>query len=418
MIDKSLKNVNTVTKIVNIDLSKYPKSSHFLKLGKTLKTGYSAMDFNDGYIDGCIHKIFSLYGKAVVSDSDTLSLVSDGYYTSLCPFESSLSAFEIESKSEHKAIFISSTQGVIVDFDSFIYETFSLPDNCIDGVFFDDRIFLFSKDKVYFSKRNDYKSFSSGDNLGGSIGFDHKNGDIVALKVLNSCLMIICQNCIYKLNSSQKNFGYQIERLDLEKLNVKNESVVKIKEYIYFINNDRLCYFDGNSITPVESLLDSCKHLQIEQNGELDDGYFIKGRFNDEVESKIYLIKPSIKEESYIKDIHVISSKGGFVERVDIPNSICRVCENDEIKSFYYLSEGDELNDLGKKAVVAIKLKTTAPIRLSIYGDFGVNHFDFAKGYTKKRCNLISDKFTIEISAEQTAFNLSDLSFEYYVKGE
>lgn len=417
MLVKNLENIKTVLKIADIDLSKSAQKSRFIKIGKDLEAGYSAKEFGDGDARDEIYCLFSLYDKVFVMAIGELVLMENGEPVTISEYDG-VSAFEFHDGYENCAFIISSQKCAVVGVDSLSFNEFDSPGACFAGVSFDNRAFLCDHNTIYFSKQGDCTNFTVGNNLGGSVKISEKYGKIVGIKVLGEGLYILCQHGILRLNSSQTCAGYNFERLELEDLDVKQSTLALVNKKLFFINNERICSFDGKNLEIIDSILDKYKCNLAIESGEVENKYFVNGIFDGDQERKVYLINPNTKEECFLENILAISEKGGLAVRSDIPNTVCRICENDDLKHFYFKSEKLDLGEPGKKVITEIRVNTKSPIRITMQGDFGECIFDFDKGYVKKRCNLISDEFSLEIKAHKKAFSVKDLSFEYYVKGE
>jgi copper chaperone CopZ len=262
-------------------------------------------------------------------------------------------------------------------------------------------------DELYLSKPymfDDYNGFSPTE----AVLFSEDYGKIVGLSENENAIFVFLEKAIYKLEIKGDEIGYELTKLDCVGLNILEDSVRQIGDYVYFISANALCVLRGDR---VEELLDvsfgACKRVFV-----LDEYYIVETQGEIPCYKCVNTITKEIKE---IKGVKFLSSLGHVV--------INNVVYKASVRYFNEKTDGDKPIELEldfdtkkPKAITRIEVLAKSPIKLNVKGDFGEREVSLSEDYCVVNCNLVSRTFTFIITGKVDG--LKKLNITYRIYGE
>ena len=262
-------------------------------------------------------------------------------------------------------------------------------------------------DEVYLSKPyafEDQQGFSPRE----AVLFSEDYGRIVGLSENENAIFVFLEKAIYKLEIKGDEIGYELTKLDCASLNILEDSVRQIGDYVYFISANALCVLRGER---VEKLLDVpfgvCERVFV-----LGEYYIVENQGEIPCYKCVNTITKEIKE---IKGIKFLSNIGhALIDNVVYKASVRYFNEKTDSDKPIELELDFETKKT--KAITKIEVLKESPITLIVKGDFGEREVSFSEDLCVVNCNLVSRSFTLIITGRIDG--LKKLSITYRIYGE
>lgn len=239
---------------------------------------------------------------------------------------------------------------------------------------------------------------------------DKQWGNVLDLICFDYYLLIVCEKAFYKLKTNYSE-EYSLEKVNMGNIEVMPKSLIVVGDRLYFITNQKICYYDDGVIKTENTIYD--KYL----NTFCDKAQAYK---------QYFILQVSVEEKKYIlffdtltKQCFIIDSEGESL----LGENCVYVLENRDLKIIdegaYDQGEWESVpltfNNNNKKAICEVSMYASQPCNLFISGDFGSKSFNVHQGCFVLKTNLISSVFNLRINIPNSHCCISDMSIKYRI---
>lgn len=238
-------------------------------------------------------------------------------------------------------------------------------------------------------------------------------GEIVGLIEYDSYVLVLCEKSLFKLNADTE-YGFILESLPEKNLRIEKHTVKRVGKAVYFINNSRLCRYDGGKISYVQTMLDEVAFKVAGNAAVMDDKYLLSIAVRENIVT--YFYDTVSKDESFISGNFTVLGDGGYAsdkENKSLYLFESGASENNAVWESKPLNFGEQ----NKKSLLQVCVAVGCSATLEIIGDFGSKVFLLKQGYNDKRTNLVSREFKFKLTALESGFTAKDLRAEYKIIG-
>lgn len=292
--------------------------------------------------------------------------------------------------------------------------TFSFPyGTCIAK--YDGRIFVANGKNLYFSNVFNFTEYSTNIENVGFFSVNDEDGDISELIDFQDCLFVVCKNAIYKLKiTNQEDFSFI--KCQTDYLDILVGSAKKVGEEIYFVSQNKLCVFNGNSFKKIDGDFDRFLPTATESATTSEGRYSIKVFINSEPVFLVY--------DTFTGKYHYTWTDGGGIVAenghvfVTQFGTLYKIASNKNMHVYRWCSKELDFSTTNKKRLMELRLTVDQPMLLTIKGDFGIKKVQLVEGLNVKKLSLISRKFKFSVCVEEYKFLIKDMKFKYRILGE
>ena len=353
-----------------------------------------------------IVQVKSFDGSTYILDSNGYLYKHEGEERKVCDlrFSTDYKMGYVDYQERTAIIVFSSISSVLLD-DGIPY---TLPYTGVDYAYAFGRIFYFTKNALYFSKP--YEFFGEPD---GAINIEDVAGQFRKLYVIHDDLYVICSKRIYKIPRFASVDDIRLNVLQLVVKNVSSKVVFGIGDKVYFLEDYKICCFDGKTIRKIPTCLNANDYVLYVGNSGEDDG-IINVHVNRRATGKNYVFRfdTTTEDQSLIEFSGklmpyfsaCISSDGKFME-----------LSSDATVNVNYASNSTDFSDEQEKLAYSISGYSSEIINLTLEGEFGLKTIQFNKGYNCVYCNFKFNTIKISFSTTAKDFVLQNLKIKYTV---
>lgn len=261
---------------------------------------------------------------------------------------------------------------------------------------------------VKFSAPFDGTDFSTGINEGGYITLPSDSGDIIKVLSSGDKVVAVCKYAVYQLDFKGEKTDYSLTKLITPFIEVKENSVVKIGEIIYFVSNNKVYSIKEKTVSFFE-LKNNLTNTVINSSGCFD-GYFAMCY---EVSGVKYLlaVDTELKSETLLTGLSCISNRLGYAVN-ESENKLYKLTLNCFVDGG---SISSNLNCNLKKTVLSLSGKVVGSATLVISGEFGSKSFNIKDGTFFRNCKLASTDFSFLITDPSSDFSMSEITITYFI---
>lgn len=291
--------------------------------------------------------------------------------------------------------------------------TFKFPHGTSAGKY-DGRIFVSKLKNIYYSNKFNFDTVSTDIVNEGFLSVESEDEMIFELVSFTDCLYAVCEKGIYKLTINDGEFNFK--RCEVEPITIMNGSIKKIGKDIYFISDNRLCVFDGNTVKVISGEFD--RYLPyVKENASTANGfYMIKTVMNGE--EVFFLYDTFTGKHHYVW----IEERGSLGENGSMFSSeyygFYDICYNTDTKIFRWCSKELDFSCPHKKSLLELSLCVDQPMSIYVKGDFGTKKLELEKGLNVKKLNLTSSTFKFTTMVVSENILIKDMKFKYRILGE
>jgi hypothetical protein len=238
-------------------------------------------------------------------------------------------------------------------------------------------------------------------------------GEIVGLIEYDSYVLVLCEKSLFKLNADIE-YGFTLESLPEKNLRIEKHTVKRVGKAVYFLNNSRLCRYDGGKIGYVQTMLDEVAFKVAGNAAVMDDKYLLSVAVHGNIATYVY--DTVSKDESFVSGNFTVLGDGGYA--CDKENkSLCLFESGASDYNAVWESKPLDFGTQNKKSILRLCVAVGCCATLEIIGDFGSKVFLLKQGYNDKRTNLASREFKFKLTALESGFTAKDLMAEYKIIG-
>lgn len=303
--------------------------------------------------------------------------------------------------SSNKAVVCDLTETVVSVPYSKVYEVYN------------GMLFVAIDNVVRFSAPFDFTDFTMDLNLGGYMEVDGKLGNVKGLVNCEDYLLMVCEHGLAKFVCEGERVSYDYKVLTTPYLDVRDGSVKKAGDGVYFISENRLYEYKNGKLTVVD---DICKNRAItftDRAVECNGNYIIPVTIADRYGVFVYVYRNKDGKSFFADGVAALSDSGGlFLDRVTGKLSKFD-SDNSSLKNAEYRSLPLDMGSDEEKRVTKIEVKTKGTCAAVLYGDFGEYACNFNDGYNFIRTNLVSKNFTIKISTHLSSMLIEHMKLIY-----
>ncbi len=290
-------------------------------------------------------------------------------------------------------------------------EQVALPD-CDVAKYFEGVLYLAKDNTLYISKEYDFDTSSSDLTSGGRVALDSSSGKVLAIEVINNEIFVICKNKIYNIKAYGDRVDYQIKVVKTPYLDILEDSICVNEQTIYFINDKKLCYFDGSQLKQVDCLLDKG---EIAISGKAycqGDRYIVPVTVND-LEGN-FAFCYSFNGEQFILNIdNIVIGEGGYGVNTQT-RQLVRLQESDEQVDYLVKLIPSTFDESKIKTIVAFSVWQADRGKLKLISEYDASSYNLTRGINYRKINQKSGKLSFEFSGTSNAVNLEGLTATYY----
>ncbi len=384
------------------DFNKFTKNSKGFSIVNGLKEEKDVLlnlDFNVN-----VNKVFYANGKLLIyADDNLLYYVCENELKPLLStkFEKIKSVISGIYNGKESLYVFGDNNFVVTNSNSYSFNVF----DCDKYYFHNGRLIGILKDEIYFGGEFDYAEDSVNVKSLGVFNINKEYGKIIELVSLNKFLYVFCQNAILRFTADGNFSDFKFTKLELEELNIADNSVKKIGDSVYFLNDDKLCVFNKSEIKKVSTVLD-------ELSGFTNNGvyrhfnkyllnYFLNG-------SSFVFLFDTLNYDNYLLETNGFISDNGYL--VDNVNKKIKKLLNLNVNKTW-VSKKMDFGVYKEKTIYKIAVDTINPIKITLKGDFGEKTLTY---YNKEiYVGLTSNKFQFLINSTNSDDNVSSVKLYY-----
>lgn len=304
-----------------------------------------------------------------------------------------------------------------------VYDMMDFSENNYRGglfsAYYKGRIYIANLDSVYVFGKFNYDDKSTSlileDNISTKPG-DHSYS--AGLFVINEKLYYMNETNIYILHYGDNDKLEEFKKMNIPPMIVNRNSVINIdNKFVCFLNNNRICVFDGETITIKKSMLDDMKVVTFNAFGSNATYYYINLTLDGVLYTYVYDI---LTGDEMLTDYYkLLCDQNGIAINVK-NNAMLRLSVAYKTISDpnQTLSLNEDLGYCGKKIVTGYEIHVSGSGEIVISGDFGEKVFALKDGCNTARCNLGSVSYQIKFQNLTSDFAVKKAKFKYRTCGE
>lgn len=277
---------------------------------------------------------------------------------------------------------------------------------------FDGRIFFAKKNRLNFSRDFNLQESSFDLRADYYIDLKKKYGQICGIKRLKDKLYVFCEKIILSVTRDNSSLGLKIEETELNDLKIRNLSVALNNGQITFINDGRVCRFDGKNITELDVYISKEEDSLVEP--KTYGKYYMKNV--KESFSALCILFVDVEDNSQhrfpvYQDLIFSQEEGGGIN-----------LENRKIVSFspetmpylngYFSSNTIKLCDGNWVAVVGVSAKIKGQCTMSIRNGYNEISYEISEDNNDIKCFQISNNISLTFKDFSLGFELQDLKIK------
>lgn len=278
---------------------------------------------------------------------------------------------------------------------------------------YDNRIFIAQGTSIYFGGKFDSENMSMDLLNIGSINTFSYDGDILALVPYEDNLVVFCKKAVYVLNISKSN-DFTFTRCVETQLDIKERTVAKVKDEIFFVSNKKFCSYKEGKIKVIDVVLEK---------------YLSEGVLTASVYGEYYMLPFTMLNENYIflfsvrtRKLHIINNiVGNFVGDKYLYETTTKrlhqITENMPITG-EWTSTTLDFGSHKKKVITEIGITSTTRAELYVFSETGYRYFSIEGGSCYKKINLTGANFYFSIIPGYKGASIKNLQIKYKILGE
>lgn len=275
------------------------------------------------------------------------------------------------------------------------------------------RLFYAKENKLYYGSNFNFTENTVPIRIDGVIGTTASDGEIIAIEGYGEETLVIKNNAIYVLMPNEQT-AFKLEKVNLPYLNVHSGSVKTVGDKIIFISDGVPCYYKNSAVSQIDGI---AKNLKMTANGRAVriGGKYILPVLADG-KSALYVYDTTTCEDYLIGAQSSVVCDGGYITDSDGKTLYMMDDNGQPFGELFWQSKSFDFGVPYGKQLAEISLYTSADCTFTVNGEFGEKKFFLKKGYSIRRLNLPSRKFSFTLStATEGGFYVRDLKLKYRV---
>lgn len=278
-------------------------------------------------------------------------------------------------------------------------------------------LFTAKDDVVYFTSPFDSLGLEDNFKLRNFVRMQREMGKVVGLHAFGDTIYCVCQYGIALLKISGEPMQYQLSKVDLPPIKVKEKSVNGCGNNVFFISGKNFHSFDGKTLSTIDFLFENVEITPSDNAGECDGYYILPFSRDKDGYLSCVCINTISGEYSFTTWVLGLSYKGGYALNGGNEISKLSVVKPLNNYSVSYKSDNMTFETNKEKVITEIQCNSLGKAILYFNGDFGKQAVH-VKGPTVYKCNLRSREFWININSSTSVLPIENLKITYQVTGE
>lgn len=302
-----------------------------------------------------------------------------------------------------------------------VYDEYKMREDMYNGglcsVYYKGRIYMYNLSSVIVFKKFDYANACNSLEVENQISIVHgDDSSSLGLFVIKDNLYLVKQKGIYLVRYNEK--FKELKKLDILPLSVVKNSLIRFNDHVLcFLNDNKICLFDGEKITYKKSMLDDMKGATFTAFGGNASCYYINVTLDGVKYTYAYNI---LTGEEMLSDYYkLLSDTDGIAINV-ANNAVVRlsIAYKTVANTNQKLTITEDLGCCGNKIITGLEIHTIGSGEIVFSGDFGEKVFLLKSGCNTVRCNMGSVNYTIKFQNLSSDFTIEKAKLKYRQCGD
>ncbi len=286
------------------------------------------------------------------------------------------------------------------------------------------RLFIANGRDLFFSESYDCTNFSTGVESEGKIIADGDCGEIIALHAVCDELYVLAKRRILVLSPKGDIAEWSLKRASAQGFSAHAGFAAGCGKYLVFLSDNRLYKYDASGLKVAKSKLND-RFVYLSERAGSFNGAFVLPLFYGE-DDRTYVYDPETDEEFLLPKFYAVSRTGGLATdstRKTIYNLTAGITTDGEGGSqseiggspsaIDRLGTNYDFGSLARKNLVKIAVKASGAGTIKISGDSATKSFSLASGYNDIAVGVVSRKYRLSFSADDSDFEPLSITFTY-----
>ncbi len=259
---------------------------------------------------------------------------------------------------------------------------------------YNGRVFTAKNKTITFGGAFDFINYSVTKAVG-VISVPECAGEILKLVTQENNLIVVCEDCAYKLTADENLIFKLIKCADFS-CKAEDKTVKEIGGKIYFISQGKTCVFYGGNVSYKSTLLEKLSYTVIGNAVCFENKYLLPVNIGGKFYA--YTFDTISGEECFESaSSGIFSDSGYFVDNETL--TLIKLTRSGTLAKQIWQSISLDFLVNNKKLLSAIEIYLGGNATLEISGDFGIYSVPLKKGCNIKKLSLPSKEFSFKLKA-------------------
>lgn len=259
---------------------------------------------------------------------------------------------------------------------------------------YNGRVFTAKNKTITFGGAFDFINYSVAKAVG-VISVPEGAGEILKLVTQENNLIVVCENCAYRLTADENLVFKFIKYADFSH-KVEDKTVKEIGGKIYFISKGKMCVLYGGNLSYKNTLFEKLSYTVIGDAVCFENKYLLPVNIGGKFYA--YTFDTISGAECFeIASSGIISDSGYFADNDTL--TLIKLTRSGTLAKQIWQSNSLDFLVNNKKLLSAIEIYLGGNATLEIFGDFGIYSVPLKKGCNIKKLSLPSKEFRFKLKA-------------------